>query len=57
MVVKVSLRTPVCNLCDKTLNNMEQLNIHMKNVHQESEHERIYRVTATVKSALAQESK
>ena len=28
----------------------------MKNVHQESEHERIHRVTETVKSALAQES-
>ena len=35
---------------------MEQLNIHMKNIHQESDHERIYRVTETVKSALAQES-
>ena len=35
---------------------MEILNTHMKNVHQETDHERIARVTATVKSSLNQES-
>ena len=35
---------------------MEILNLHMKNIHLESDHERLDRVTDTVKSSLNEES-
>ena len=42
---------------NKTLMNMEQLNLHMKNLHQESDSDRLERSTDTFKSTLIQESK
>ena len=36
---------------------MEQLNLHMKNLHQESDSDRLERLTDTFKSTLIQESK
>ena len=55
MDVVISLKTPLCTLCDITVKNIETLNVDMKNVHQETDSERICRVTDTVKSALKQE--
>ena len=38
------------------MKNMEQLNVHLKNIHQESDSDRIDRLTDTFKSALVEES-
>ena len=56
MDVVISLKTPLCVVCNMTVKNMEMLNMHMENAHQESDHERMTRVTDTVKAALHQES-
>ena len=56
MVVKTTLTRHVCPKCDKTVRNMEILYMDMKNVHQETEYERIDRVTQTVKMFAQQES-
>ena len=52
----ISLKNPVCTVCNITVKSLEMLNLHMKNIHQESPHDRMNRVTDTVKSALQQES-
>ena len=55
MDIVISLKTPLCTVCNITVKNMETLNLHMKNVHQETDSERIDRVADTVKLALKQE--
>ena len=55
-MVVISLKNPECNKCKKIVKNMEMLNVHMKNVHQESDHDRILRITEMVKSVVSQES-
>ena len=55
--VSITMKNPMCTLCNKTLTNMEQLNLHMKNLHQESDSDRLERLTDTFKSTLIQESK
>ena len=56
MDVSITLKNPVCTLCDKTVNNIEQLNVHMKFAHHELDNDIIDRLTDNVKSALIQES-
>ena len=51
-----SLKSSVCNICDKVFQKLEVLNVHMKMVHQESDHSRIERLAQTIGSALTQDS-
>ena len=50
------LQPPECNLCTKSFQSLEVFNVHMKNVHMESEDERITRVTKTISLALTPET-
>ena len=52
----ISLKNPKCNKCYKSVKNMEILNVHMRNVHHESDSDRIVRVTELVKSVVRQDS-
>ena len=55
-MVMISLKNPECKKCNKIVKNMEMLNVHMRNVHQESDNDRMIRVTEVVKSVVQQES-
>ena len=50
-----SLMAPVCIVCNKKFDNMEYLGNHMKNIHSESDHSKIERLTETTKATLEQE--
>ena len=45
-----ALQTPKCAICQTTFKDMEYLNTHMKAVHDESDHERLERITQILKS-------
>ena len=44
---------PVCTLCCMKFSKMEYLNIHMKNMHQETDDMGIQRLTKTVKASVS----
>ena len=52
MVAMAALKTPVCTLCNMNFSKMEDLNIHMKNIHQETDDTRMLRLTQTVEAGL-----
>ena len=56
MVGMSILTKPVCTICNAHIQNMETLRIHMKNVHNESEHEKLDRVQHTVESAFRKDT-
>ena len=49
-----ALQNPKCYTCKKTFSKMEYMHTHMKNVHGESDHERLERFTQTLKSVVNQ---
>ena len=50
-----AFQTPDCILCKKSFRNMESLDVHMKNVHLETDNDRITRLTATFSSIFKPE--
>ena len=50
-----SLMAPVCIFCNTKFDSMEYLGNHMKNIHIESPHSRLERLTETIKTTLQQE--
>ena len=46
----------VCPVCKKSVQNMELLTVHMKNVHEKTDHNRINRLTETFMSELNKDS-
>ena len=50
-----SLMAPVCIVCNTKYDSMEHLGNHMKNIHSESDHSKIERLTETTKATLEQE--
>ena len=46
----LTTKAPICTICNVKLQNMDLLRVHMTNRHQETDHDRILRLSLTVKS-------
>ena len=51
----MTINDPCCTICSKQIQTMELLNVHMKNNHNDSDNDRITRLTETVQKYLNSE--